>query len=158
MQLIQTISLTGSQSSIEFSSIPQTYTDLVLVVSVITAQTNPDLAWLRLAFNGSNSNFSNRKLYGDGSGVGSDTSADFMPQGFNGNPGNGLIYIPNYTSSNNKSFSIDSVQEANATKAYQMLLAGLWSNTSAITSIAFNNPYGNLNAGSSASLYGITKA
>lgn len=46
------------------------------------------------------------------------------------------IYIPNYTSSNYKSVSSDSVQEANDTTNNNMwLLAGLWSNTGAITQI-----------------------
>jgi hypothetical protein len=51
--------------------------------------------------------------------------------------GNTEFYIPNYTSSNYKSFSVDGVTENNATAAFA-LYAGLWSNTAAITSFRLN--------------------
>jgi hypothetical protein len=65
------------------------------------------------------------------------------------------IYFPNYASATNKSFSIDSVTENNATLANQFLTAGLWSNTAAITSITLLAASGNLAYYSTASLYGI---
>ena len=43
--------------------------------------------------------------------------------------------IPNYTSSNAKSFSVDSVQENNASNAIAMINAGIWKVSSAITSL-----------------------
>jgi hypothetical protein len=47
------------------------------------------------------------------------------------------VYIPNYTSTNQKSVSADAVSEQNATTAYMALTAQLWSNlTTAITSIS----------------------
>jgi len=67
----------------------------------------------------------------------------------------GEMYIPNYAGSNSKSFSADSVQETNASLAYSYLMAGLWSNSSAITSIALTPFTGNFAQYSTATLYGI---
>ncbi len=71
---------------------------------------------------------------------------------------NGEIYIPNYTASVNKSVSIDSVTENNATSAIAALDAGLWANTAAITSINLNGNNGNFVQYSTAYLYGIVKS
>ena len=73
--------------------------------------------------------------------------------------GNSVAYIPNYSGSTSKSFSIDAVTENNATQAFQRIYAGLQTSTSAITSISlFSGEAGvNLVEHSTASLYGITK-
>ena len=55
-----------------------------------------------------------------------------------------------------ESVSVDSVQENNATEAYQTIVAGLWNDTSAITSMVIGNFGGGFAEHSSASLYGIT--
>ena len=67
------------------------------------------------------------------------------------------LYIPNYTSSNNKSFSVDSVAENNSATVNQLdLIAGLWSQTAAITSITFTSyNAANFVANSTFSLYGL---
>jgi hypothetical protein len=67
------------------------------------------------------------------------------------------MYIPNYASSNYKSFSIDSVTENNGTVAYQIMHAGVWSNTAAITSLTITAAGGNLAQYSTATLYGVYK-
>jgi hypothetical protein len=69
------------------------------------------------------------------------------------------VYIPNYAGSTNKSVSIDHVTENNATNAYfSGIVAGLWSNTAAITSVKIlDQDGGSLVAGSTASIYGILK-
>ena len=68
------------------------------------------------------------------------------------------MYIPNYTGSTNKSISVDSVTENNATNNLMNIQAGLWSNTAAITSILFtSDTAGGFLAGSTISLYKITK-
>jgi hypothetical protein len=69
--------------------------------------------------------------------------------------GNVAIYIPNYTSSNNKSISVDGVGENNATTAFADLYAGLWANSSAITSITLYNIISDFAEFSTATLYGI---
>jgi hypothetical protein len=69
--------------------------------------------------------------------------------------GNGEVYIPNYAGSTNKSMSADGVSENNGTEAYTDLIANLWSNTSAITSILLYPDSGTWQQYSTATLYGI---
>jgi hypothetical protein len=158
-----------SVSSVTFSSIPQTgYTDLVLVTS-----TRNNAAWpageQRIEFNGSSVNLSAKALYGTGNaGVGS-YSATVIPAYANGGTsaantfGSAVYYIPNYTSSTFKSVSSESVFEDNAAQASQYVMAGLWSSTSAITSITLttsNNSSGaaaSFVQGSTFYLYGVAK-
>jgi hypothetical protein len=150
----------GGASSITFSSIPQTgYTDLVVKVSgrCTSGVTGSDV---KVSFNGVTTNITSKNLYGSGSGAGSqqptyipgiasaalDTASTF---------GNMEVYIPNYTSSNFKSVSLDAVNENNAAAAYTYLTAGLWSATSAITEIAVAPFSGNWVQYSTFYLYGI---
>lgn len=150
----------GGASAIEFNSIPQSYTDLKIVVS---ARTTAAAAYLALSYNGSTSNFSSRWLSGNGTTAGSfaDTPRFGGTVVYNGWTVNTFsshdIYIPNYTASNNKSTSIDSVTEQNATQSFAELTASLYSNTLAITSISLTTSSGNFAQYSSATLYGIRK-
>jgi hypothetical protein len=155
MQLIETKTLETAAASIEFTSIPQFYTDLLLITSLRENATANYV--LEFSFNGSSVNFTERILQGNGSSVVSATTSFGRvlsnPTGLTLNTfASGQIYIPNYTSSTNKVFSVDSVLELNQTEAYQRITAGLWSNTAPITSIALN---GSIAIGSSVSLYGI---
>jgi len=72
--------------------------------------------------------------------------------------GNCQAYIPNYTSSAYKSISAEGVAEGNTTAMLSAIDAGLWSDTSAITSIKLFVPSFNLLQYSTASLYGISKS
>jgi len=160
---IETIELGSSQASITFSSIPQDYDDLVLVHSIRTARNNNVRDQLVLSLNGSGSNFSVIKLDGNGSSAGSQSYAvgrfaQVSTTNATSNTfGNGSLYISNYTASQNKSFSADSVSEDNGSTAYQSIYAGLWSNTSAVTSLSFVSADAfDLLSGSTASLYGVT--
>jgi hypothetical protein len=165
MTLIQTISASSDVAGFQFSSLPQTFTDLYVVVSyrnVASATTaNPVIR-----FNGATTNFSSRVLFGNGSNPSSatDTTSNALYGAGNGDTstantfGSFAAYITNYSGSTNKSVSIDSVGEQNGTTAVQMLTAGLWSNTAAITQLNVLDYGGvNLKTGSSASLYGILK-
>lgn len=132
----------GGASSVSFSSIPATYTDLCVVVS---AQHTGYGITCMLTLNGSSSNFSMRELYGTGSSVASQTTTDgavFIDGGPSGPPNSAQLYFPNYAGSTYKSFSMENVTEANATSARQQIQAGLWSNTAAITSITFTPIFG----------------
>lgn len=146
-------------SSVTFSSIPQTgYTDLVVKIS--GRASNP---YIDMTFNGSGTSWSNRYLYGNGSSAGSGTQAKFLGiESSTSNTastfGSGEIYIPNYTSSNYKTFSAESVQETNATAAEMYITAGLWSNTAAITSIEiYPEGSGTWSQYSTFYLYGVAK-
>jgi hypothetical protein len=152
----------GGASTIEFNNIPQIYTDLLIKISARTTATNG--SYITMSFNSSTSSFTNRTLYASGGSTGSFT----VPVRFGGyinNSGttsstfsNTEIYIPNYTSSNNKSFSDDGVSETNGTAAELSISGGLWSNTSPISSVQLGvGDAGNYAQYSSATLYGIRK-
>ena len=153
----------GGAASMDFTSIPATYTDLMLVVSGRATTDNPTLY---VYFNNDTTaaNYTFRALNGDGASASSSsaTQAWFMrvvPSSATASTfSNGISYIPNYAGSTYKSVGTDSVTENNATTAQLQLNAGLWSSTAAITSIKLD-PYGTDFAEfSSASLYGISNS
>jgi len=158
--LIQTVTVgAGGAASIEFTSIPQTYTDLQVVASVRSSDGGGSL---RIQPNGLTTNLSSRRLEGSGSSATSVTDASIvfvyavtLSQYTASVFSNITIYIPNYAGSTFKSISVDGVMENNATESYQNLVSGLWSNTSAITSLTLAKSTGNFVHHSSASLYGI---
>jgi len=164
----QVVGLLGA-SSIDFTAIPATYTDLVLKVSIRSNQVSGN-DFIKLRFNSdTGSNYSYRRLYGTGSAVGSDNSggavssavsAYISTTGDTANTfGNGEFYIPNYTGSTYKSVSVDGVAENNASAAYSSLVADLWSSTSAITSINLTPNNGtSFVQYSTAYLYGVSNA
>ncbi len=163
LKKIQTITVgSGGSSTIEFTSIPQTYTDLKLVLSVRNSVDSADGV---IEFNGSSTNVGSRMIVGDGSNVASyiDTANYFAVSRSSYTAsvfGNVEIYIPNYTSANYKSFSIDSAPENNATGTSLRMTWGLWSNSAAITSIKLT-PGGSTPTWvqySTATLYGISNA
>ncbi len=150
----------GGAASMSFSSIPSTYTDLCVKISGRSSRTGVGYDDLNFSLNGSTSSFSTRSIQGSGSSVSSFNSTNFLGQlDTAANTSSTFtsvdFYIPNYAGSTNKSFTSDSVQEDNATTAYSNLVAGLWSNTAAITSITLNPGVGSFVQYSTATLYGI---
>jgi hypothetical protein len=153
----------GGTSAITFNNIPQNYTDLVVKISGRTnfAQINDTY---KITFNGTTSGYSGRFIQGNGSAASSSTAgtaAIDSPQTVGNSAtastfGNTEIYIPNYAGSTNKSISIDTVGENNATSALSNLYAALWANVSAISSISIGPQNGTLLLEhSTATLYGI---
>jgi hypothetical protein len=153
----------GGAATIEFTSIPATYTDLVLRASVRSSNaTTQDDMYLR--FNGdTGSNYSDRAIYssnGTSAASLSHSSIGFLFTGsIDGTTSTAStftstdFYIPNYTSANYKSVSQDIANENNATAGWLGMFAGLWASTSAITSITLSNsPFAEY---STATLYGI---
>lgn len=153
----------GSQAAIEFTSIPQTYTDLLVKLSI--RQTKPDgYSEITVKFNGSSTNFTMRALNAAATAVDSYNSTTAYVGSALGTTANGgtsvfsnnEIYLPNYTSSNYKSYSAESVAERNfASFNNSSLITGLWSNTAAITSLLFESPGYYIEQYSTAYLYGI---
>lgn len=149
----------GGAASIDFTSIPSTYTDLQILVSGrgSTGGTRD----LLLAFNGSSSSFTCRYIYGNGSTVTSSTATTWQAEISSSTNtastfGSAAIYIPNYAGSTNKSISSDSVTETNAaTGVITWLSAGLWSNTAAINQITLTLDSGTFVQYSTAYLFGI---
>jgi hypothetical protein len=159
----------GGAASIDFTSIPATYTDLVVKYCARTNRASVQ-SDIYLQFNNNTSAvYSFRRIFGAGSGTGnSDSLTNNATGGLCGIAaaasatastfGNSEIYIPNYLSSNAKSFSADGVGENNATSALMGLYAGLSTATAAITSIklqCFNAS--SFVEHSTATLYGIKK-
>jgi hypothetical protein len=153
----------GGASSIDFTSIPSTYTDLCLKMSLRSSRSSTGDT-LFMKFNSTSSTYTMRRIYAYGTTVGSDSST---PAGFvvgsitaSTNTSNTFAnyetYVPNYLSSNQKSISIDGAQESNTTSDYWLnFVAGLWNGTSAITSIGLTCDAGNFVQYSTATLYGI---
>jgi hypothetical protein len=165
-KLIAKTTLGSSAANIQFTSIPATHTDLLVLCSLRTerASIGDDVL---VRFNGSTTSYSDRVLYGNGSSAASYSSS---AQGFYGifataataaanTFSNGEIYIPNYAGSTNKSAAVTNVAEDNGTVAYVHCSAGLWADTAAITSVTLVPQTGpNFVSGSTAYLYGITKS
>lgn len=166
MELISSVTVgSGGASNITFSSIPQTYTDLVVMFSG-RATGGSTFAYLELQFNGdtTGSNYNYRNLLGTGTGPGSENGNFGIVNWFNDGSStasvfsNGMIYIPNYTGSASKVMSGDSVIENNSSFTRLGIHATRWTGTAAITSIVLKNNGGNnLAQYSTAQLYGIKK-
>lgn len=167
MTFIQRVRLTSTQSEILFSSIPNTFTDLFVSLSLrgSRATVGDDIVY---RFNGdTGSNYAWRVLLGTGSATSSAANGaanlNYLgicsASGSTSNTyGSQSIYIPNYTSSTAKSSTVDAVSEHNATESYQMIVANLWNGTAAINAIRIFSDTGNsFVSGSSATLYGITR-
>lgn len=165
--LIASNTLGSSAASVTFSSIPATYTDLVLKISCRTNYSST-VDGIFVEFNGSTAtNYSDTVLRGFGStGIGNtrDTGNGYIlfRDSNVGNTAtsntfsNSEIYIPSYTVSQNKPSSYFGVQENNTTEAFLCVTAGLWQVTSAITSIKLTPQVGpNFLTGSTFWLYGL---
>jgi len=167
--LISSNVLSSSAASVTFSSIPSTYTDLVLRISARCADTGT-YAGLKFTLNSDTASvYSYTVLYGTGSSGLSDRNsalanarAPFSINADNATAnsfGSLEIYIPSYLASQNKPISTFGASETNATASYMGASANLWRNTAAITSIQISEIFGtNLLSGSSFYLYGISNA
>lgn len=163
--LISSSELSSSAASVTFSSIPATYTDLVLWASHrndTTGRTNDQLV---LRFDASaNTAHSRTQIAGDGASATSDRTSSSAsitidegttgPSATSNTFATSLFYIPNYATTSNKPVSIDNATETNATTAWRVGSAGLYRNSSAISTIIIDTN-GNFVSGSSFYLYGI---
>lgn len=153
---IATTTLGSAVASYTFSSIPGTYTDLVLIVggSISAAQN------IGVEFNGdSGSNYSFIRIYGDGSGAFSDkiSNLPFSYLGINGTTQSTLVAsIQNYA--NTTTFKT-SLGRGNWAGEYVSAYVSTWRNTAAITSMKVLPAGANtLSSGTVLTLYGITAA
>jgi hypothetical protein len=157
----------GGAADFFFSSIPATYTDLVLKLSLRDANTGTR-SIAKVQFNGSTTSYSSIAAYGfngtsTGSAAGGSTYIDWTYAVGNGATAstfsNNEIYIPNYAGSQNKSVLIDFTAENNSSSLNILgLAAGLWSNSAAITSITLTPGTANFLQYSTAYLYGVSNA
>lgn len=167
--LISSNTLSSDAATVNFTSIPQTYADLVLRISA-RGDASSLSSLLMVGFNSSSINTSCTYLYSQySSGTvasGRDSAATSAGFGyFNGATstsntfGTIEIYIPNYTTSTAKPISSIAMYENNAAQAYGWAQASLANSTSAITSINLSRLIANnFLAGSTFYLYGISKS
>jgi hypothetical protein len=161
MKLIATATLGTAATSVTFSSIPQTFTDLLLVASVRWTGAALDVD-MPIYLNGSAAG-STRYLYGNGGSVVSGTTAYtrvYAGAGGTSATANTFssvsVYIPNYTSGSKKTMSGEGVVENNGTTGVLSIDAILSDVTAAVTSVAIASGT-NYAANTVLSLYGITK-
>lgn len=153
---IATQTLGSAASSVTFSSIPGTYTDL----RIVYASTASSDAGNYLRFNSdSGSNYSRTNLYGNGSSAGSDRQSNvtgiYGPFTMSSNVTTNFIDVMNYSNTTtNKTVLVRAGAANNSTLA----TVGLWRSTSAITSIVITCDGANFASGSIFSLYGIKAA
>jgi len=151
----------GGASTIDFSSIPNTFTDLALKISARNSAIDTGMA---ISFNGGGTTATFRGLQGDGSSTSSFGGTTFSFAG-NINPSTSTastfgsidIYIPNAFGTNQKSMSIDSATENNGATAYLTFISNLYNLTSAISSIRLTPPNSFVQY-STAYLYGVKNA
>ena len=162
MTLIQTTTLGTAAATIEFTSIPQTYTDLFLLSSARNSGSAANE--IAMTFNSQTTNRSERGLYGSGSAASSFTTTILRAGQTTDSTqtantfGNSSCYISNYAGSTNKTCLSTFAQDKNGAGAVESSV-GLWRNTAAITSISLNQAAsGTFATGSTATLYGILKA
>jgi hypothetical protein len=159
---IATTTLGSNASSVTFSSIPQTYTDLVLVISTVPYSGSEGS--IRMRFNSdSGSNYSNTYLFGDSGGAQS---------GKNSNSTNIALSYGNALNNPRYTTIINHIMNYSNTTTYKTVLnrngfstdwtaafVSLWRNTNAISSIVVDVTYiYDIGAGSTFTLYGIKAA
>ena len=155
---IASITLGAAAASVTFSSIPSTYTDLVLIVSADVTSAGQNLL---LTFNSdTGSNYSRTFLYGNGSSAVSARStsqANIALSEFGGsNSGSyNIINIMNYA---NATTNKTVLQRGGYASNIVATTAGLWRNTAAITSLTCTAGSSTWITGSTFNLYGILGA
>ena len=166
-ELIASQTLGSDAASVTFDGIPQTYDDLVVIVSARSDRSGQISDDLYMTFNSSASGYSTRGLRGNGASATSDTYAGITTSvgrleinastSTNSTFSSIEIYIPNYAGPTAKSISASSLWETNATGAQMYAIAASWSGTAAINSIGFD-PLGNFVSGSSFQIFGISNS
>jgi hypothetical protein len=167
MTLISAVTVgSGGAATIDFTGIPNTYTDLCLKVT--GRKTTTGGSNLQMQFNGSTTGYAQRMLIGNGQNVNSyvdNSEIGFMYVNISSDTANLFsnteIYVFNYATSNNKFIQIDSVTENNAftTGISNLITAATWSNSAAINRLYLQlaNGAGTFAQYSTAHLYGIKK-
>lgn len=161
---IATITVSGSPTSVSFTSISGNYTDLVIVCSVQSNQTGSSSNGMRIRYNDdTGSNYSYTEIYGDGTTAGSGRLSNstywdggVISQVSATSPALNIINIMNYSNTTTHKTAISRNNFAGSTTGS---MVGLWRSTSAITKITLYRDLTNtLKDGSTFTLYGIKAA
>lgn len=154
------VTLGGTQATITFSNIPQTYTDLIITVRGTTGSAGTSGVNLRVG-NGSvdtGTNYLATQADGDVSKIvnyydNTDTSLNIGIIG-NSNIAQNLIHIQNYTNTN--MWKVFMAEGGNID--YIRYAVGHWRSTAAINIIEVRNGTGIFAAGTNCNLFGIKAA
>ncbi len=154
---IASTTLGSNSATVTFSSIPLTYTDLILIVA---GKDVTSYAGAQLQFNGdTGNNYSQTILYGDGAAAQSIRGSNVaqMNIGLASNTGmpNNIFQIMNYANSTTYKTALG---RGNVTDQTLRIGVGLWRNTAAITSVTALVAGDQWATGATFSLYGITAA
>jgi hypothetical protein len=155
----------GGASSIDFSSIPSTYTDLCLKLSARSASTSgANWHWVKILVNNQSTTYSYKQLFGNGSsassggGTGALSAYATDSSATSNTFSNSETYFPNYAGSTQKSYMNDAVTENNGTSALASFFSTLYTGTAAINQLTLSLETGNFAQYSTATLYGISNA
>ena len=156
---IATTTLASAAATYTFSSIPSTYTDLVLVINGGTVTASQDMY---MQFNSdTGSNYSQTYVRGNGTAA---SSSRFTAQS------NGWLDFTGANNDLNQMWTAQIMNYSNATTYKTYLsrfsrastateaIVGLWRNTAAISTILVGTSSGNILSGTSLTLYGILGA
>jgi len=160
---IATNTLSSAAATLTFSSIPGTYTDLILICSMTGNTTSIDT---RVVFNSdTGSNYSATRLMGDGTSATSNRSSNraWIDLNYVGGvsstaPATSILNIMNYSNSTTYKTTLLRANELGGTYQGTEAIVGLWRNTAAITSMTITASNDNFKSGSTFSLYGIASA
>lgn len=161
---IASITTGAATSSITFSAIPSTYTDLVLISQFLSAGSAISS---NIVLNGDTAtNYSYQRMYGSGTANSADnginTANSLGSWGIGNSTDVPITFITNIFSYANtnmfKTFITNAMEPNNSTGSnYVGYISSMWRSTSAITSITFQSS-GNFGTGSTFNLYGIAAA
>lgn len=150
----------SSTTSVTFSSIPSTYTDLVVIVQGVAAASTD----VGIRFNGdSGGNYSYTFLYGNGTSPtsGRRASQSYITCNWSASATSTLgasmhrINVMNYA--NTTTYKTELTRADTASLSTEAIV-GLWSNTAAITTIEVFGVQSTFTSGTIVSLYGIKAA
>jgi hypothetical protein len=152
---IATTTLGSGAADVTFSSIPATYTDLIL----IGAGSNSALNTIRLEFNGDTSTvYSETGLLGSGTSAISlrNTGNAFISHNFTDTTlANGITQIQNYSNTTTYKTAITRWNAPTSSSPYTAAYVGLWRSTAAINAIKIYVGSGTMQTGSTFTIYGI---
>ena len=146
--------LGSAVASYTFSSIPSTYTDLIVVINPNTASVDN----MNIRFNGdTGTNYSNTFLFGDGSTALSTRGTNRTTIAGTASGGWEIVRwnVMNYSNTTTYKTVLNRMDDASV---YVATNVGLWRSTAAINSITIVAGTGNLPVGLMATLYGIASA
>lgn len=163
--LIQTLTLSSTTSSILFSSIPQTYTDLYVTGALRGSSSDITNSWVR--FNSASDGTVGRRFYVNQFGVSNLNNAGngHIQQMTHSGTTSGFfnsfdLYIPNYATTTIVKSIIGTDVRGDYQDVYSLNVGSTFKNntTEAVTSLLFlDRDGGGFVSGSTVSLYGILK-